>query len=393
MVTAEAIEGKSEDAANLPRISPLSKILVAFAGPAMNVIFAFAIAIFIYFVGLPVPVNPSVVGFVSPDSPEHKLGIRPGDRIVAVNGENTRTWQDVFQTCVLARTNVLPVTLEREGVRTTYPLTANDDNPLRLKMINLDSEEKVAVGEVQAKGPAEEAKLAPGDVIVSFAGVTVFAQKQLGDLVGKRGGQATQIVVERAGQRLALTVTPRILDANTQKARIGIAFARTPTWYEVQRPGPTPWAQVKDVWDKTWGTINALIHSKQTGVGISDLSGPPGILAMLAAYVNTDYRLALSFMVLLNINLAVINLLPIPVLDGGHIVLAIVERIRRRPLNVRLIEWTTTAFAVLLISFMLYVSFNDVFRRSFIWKAISQKDAQIEPAQKPASAPVPAPAK
>ena len=112
--------------------------------------------------------------------------------------------------------------------------------------------------------------------------------------------------------------------------------------------------------DRTVSTFSALAHSKQTGVGLKDLSGPPGILALLAAYVNSDWRLALSFLVLLNINLAIINLFPMPVLDGGHIVMALVERLFGRPLPYRLVEYTTTAFAVLLIGFMLYVSFNDV---------------------------------
>ena len=89
---------------------------------------------------------------------------------------------------------------------------------------------------------------------------------------------------------------------------------------------------------------------------------------MLAAQINTDFRLALSFLVLLNINLAVLNLLPVPVLDGGHILIALVEAIRRRPMPVRVLEYTTTVFAVLLISFMLYVSFNDVTKRFGLFK-------------------------
>jgi regulator of sigma E protease len=157
----------------------------------------------------------------------------------------------------------------------------------------------------------------------------------------------------------------------------------------VEKPGPTPWAQIGDVWDKTISTLSALFHSKQTGVGVKDLSGPPGILAMLAAQINTDYRLALSFLVLLNINLAIINLFPVPVLDGGHILIAIIERIRRRPLSVRFMEYTTTAFAVLLISFMLFVSFNDVTRRYSYFKLLFQSENTIEESQKKASEPHP----
>jgi regulator of sigma E protease len=123
--------------------------------------------------------------------------------------------------------------------------------------------------------------------------------------------------------------------------------------------------------------LGALIYSKQTGVKASDLSGPVGIFGMLAIQVKTDWRLALNFMVLLNINLAILNLLPIPVLDGGHIILALVERIRRKPISVKFIEWTTTAFAVLLISFMLYVTFFDL-KRVPLFKSLLQRDTQIE---------------
>ena len=117
---------------------------------------------------------------------------------------------------------------------------------------------------------------------------------------------------------------------------------------------------------------------------------------MLAVYVNTDYRLALYFLVLLNINLAVLNLLPVPVLDGGHVLLAIIEKIRRRPLSARIQEYATTAFAVLLISFMLYVTFFDLRRLPF-FKLMFKRDVQVEevesPGDNPKTSPAPAPSR
>jgi len=103
-------------------------------------------------------------------------------------------------------------------------------------------------------------------------------------------------------------------------------------------------------------------------------------------YVNLDYRLALSFLVLLNINLAIINILPIPVLDGGHILMSIIEKIRRRPLDIRFIEYVTTGFAVLLISFMLYVSFFDI-KRIPLFRAMFNNTMQIEQSVQPAETP------
>jgi regulator of sigma E protease len=152
----------------------------------------------------------------------------------------------------------------------------------------------------------------------------------------------------------------------------------------IQRPGPTPWEQVRDVLDKTFATIGALVHSRETGVGAKDLSGPVGILSILAAQVKTDYRLALSFLVLLNINLAIINLLPIPVLDGGHILMAIIEKIWRRPLSLKFVEYTTTGFAMLLISLMLYITFFDI-KRWQLFRAMFNSDVQIEQTTTPAA--------
>jgi regulator of sigma E protease len=127
-------------------------------------------------------------------------------------------------------------------------------------------------------------------------------------------------------------------------------------------------------------TFSALFHHKETGIGAKDLSGPVGILSNLAVQVKTDYRLALSFMVLLNINLAILNLLPIPVLDGGHIIMSIYEAVTRRKISVRFVEYTTTVFAVLLISFMLYVTFFDV-KRFSLFRMMFKHQTQVEQVQ------------
>jgi len=208
-----------------------------------------------------------------------------------------------------------------------------------------------------------------------FAQVPLHGAEQFIGLVQKCPGETKDIVVKRDGQRTALKVTPR-LEPGTKIGRIGAEIGAGKPIYRIEHT--TPWTQISSVVERTINTFSALAHSKQTGVGLKDLSGPPGILALLAAYVNTDWRLALSFLVLLNINLAIINLLPVPVLDGGHIVMALVERLFGRPLPRRLIEYTTTGFAVLLIGFMLYVSFNDVKRYPVFRSMFSNQGLTIE---------------
>jgi regulator of sigma E protease len=282
----------------------------------------------------------------------------------------------VFNVTALARTNVLAVTIERAGIAKVYQLTTRTDNPLGLKMLNLDSQEHPVVGHVEPGRPAAAAGLKADDKFVTFAGITIASREQLMDLINKRAGQPSEVVVERQGQRLTVNLTP-IMDTQMKRGRIGIRFAETPLQYRLQKPGPLPWDSIAEVWNRTVATVNAIAHSKQTGVSAGDLSGPVGILAMLASQVNTDYRLALNFMVLLNVSLAILNLLPLPVLDGGHILISIVEAIRRRPMSIKVLEYTTTAFAVLLISFMLYVSFNDI-KRWDMFASLFKRPTQIE---------------
>ena len=382
MVTSETLEGSTATAGSeIPPAAPLSKILVAFAGPMMNLVFAFVIATFIYFVGLPTLVNPSIIGYVDPQSAEGKLGIREGDMIIEVDGRPAKSWQEVQMATILARTNVLPVVIERQGQRKTYHLTAAVNPIFDWKLLNLDPKDHPEVIEVFKASAAEKAGLKAKDVVLAYNQVPIASREQLIDLIQKGADKTSEIRVERGDQKLTLMVTPK-MDPNTKTGRIGVSLGnRSGNVYEVQRPGPLPWHQIADVWKRTVDTISALIHSKQTGVGAKDLSGPVGILTMLAIQVNTDYRLALNFLVLLNVNLAIINLLPLPVLDGGHILFSIVERIRRRPMSVRVMEYTTTAFAVLLISFMLYVTFYDVMRWSFFRAAFKQSN-QIEQVDK-----------
>lgn len=377
MMTSEALEGKNAEE-KIPPASPWAKILVAVAGPFMNVVFAFVLATLIYFVGLPVLVNPSVIGEVDPDSPEAKLGIRDGDRIVAINNQPVKSWQDVVYESATARTNVLPVVIERNGERKTFYLTTRT-SPAGLKWLNLDPREHPVVGVAESGTPAAKAGLQAGDKVIAVNGVPVPSREQMIDIISKSEGKECEVVINRKGERIVVKVVPQY-DPENKRARIGVIFSEGV--YEVQRPGPEPWTLVSDVVKKTFRVFGALIHSKETGVKASDLSGPVGILSMLAASVNADYRLALNFLVLLNINLAIINLLPVPVLDGGHILLALVEKIRRRPISARVQEYATTGFAVLLISFMLYVTFFDI-KRFSLFKAMFRTRPQIEQVQEP----------
>ncbi len=377
MVTSEALEGSSGGGPLAP-VSPLSKILVAIAGPMMNVVFAFALAGLIFLVGLPMQVNPPIVGYVDPQSEEAALGVREGDRILSVDGRVVKSWQDVQENAVLALTNVVAVVIDRDGQPVTFSLKTRVSEALGIKLLNLDPRDHPAVVQVMDGGAAAEAGLKENDIFVAFGGVPVIGQQQLVDLISRRPDQTTEVDILRGDQRLKLAITPKF-DPTAKAGRIGVMLRPSvKTVYEVQRPGPNP---LELVWSKMammGKTFSALYHSKQTGVGAKDLAGPLGIMQKLAGDVVVDYRLALDFMVLLNINLAILNLLPIPVLDGGHITMSLYEALFRRPVSLKFQEYATGFFAILLIGFMLYVTvFGDV-RRFGLMRSMFNHASQAE---------------
>ena len=495
MLTSEAIEGKpkedsdeedepEEEIEDLPPVSPLSKILVAFAGPLMNVVFAFVIAFILWGVGVLKPASSTVVGYVGSSEGEYSK-IRPGDKIVEVDGTKVASWQKITFSLIRHEGQEVPVTLERmvQGSPTNITVSLKADKKgQRIKGLYLSPKEELAVSDVGKKGylsgiglkagdkflsvdgqsvygqhhlldllmettdekmiavenkgktrtltfkptknaavkvldvpvpahgswdsfwiwtglkdgqplpptPAMLAELEKGDLIIKFNDVRITSSRHLIDLIRENGEEKAEIQILREEEQLTKSVSPSI-NPETGRVQIGIALgedagiAFTPpsAIYKPVDPTPNPWEQVMEVWDMITLTVGALTRSQETGVGAKDLSGPVGIFGMLSIQVKTDYRLALSFLVLLNINLAILNLLPVPVLDGGHILMSIIEKIRNKPISVRVQEYATTVFAVMLLSFMLYVTFFDIKERVPIFKELFGREATIQ--EKPPS--------
>jgi regulator of sigma E protease len=378
----ETLEGGSKEQPEpLPPAPPSSKILVAFAGPIMNLVFALALACVIWYFGVPRPVNPSVVGFLEPNSEEEQLGIRVGDRIVSVNNRPTETWMDIQRAAATARAERVPVVIERDGERREYTLALKVNEFIGVRVLNLYPQGRPFVRNVLPNSPAERAGFQAGDKFLSVDGVPVSTLQELVEFIGQKTGQPTEIRVLRGREVLTLVAVPE-WDAKANAGRIGVTLGEE-VEYVLQRPGPTPVEQFKHVLGWMGDTVYALIFGRETGVGARSLSGPVGIIGYLILQIlDGGVRLAISFAILLNINLAIINLLPIPVLDGGHIIFATVEAIRRKPLNARFVQATSTAFATLLIAFMLYVTFFDVQRlwilRNWLKKPVPQ---QVEPVE------------
>ncbi len=363
MITSEVLEG-SQDATNAPAagpISPAAKVAVALAGPAMNVVLAFVLASIVWWVGLPVALNHTVVGYIKPGSPEEHAGVREGDRIVSVQGKAVSSWEDIQVEAALALTNVLTLSIERTNRSKASIQVPTEYQPdLKLKYLRIGPRDHPAIRSVTAGSPAEAAGLREDDQLMSFDGIQVVGQRQLVDLIQARAGQEADLEVKRDGKMLHVRVTPR-LDPEAKVGRIGVLLgpASEPT-FVVQRPGPTPWKQVAGTVQRIGQFFKALFHPSQSRIGVENLNGPVRIFGMLAMELKVDLRRALALMVVLNINLALLNLLPLPVLDGGHILFSIVEAVTFRRIPPRVQEWITLVSGALLLSLMALVFLNDL---------------------------------
>jgi regulator of sigma E protease len=213
------------------------------------------------------------------------------------------------------------------------------------------------VARVAPNSPAAGAGLRGGDLVIAANGVRLLSQPALAGILSSTKGAPVTLTIRREGREFEVAVTPRIPQGETQ-ARIGIY------WDErgiTSLAHPDPFIQIKSGILTMWETISAVV-APRSEISVQQLSGPVGIMRIYYMLFESPmgWRLALWFSVVLNVNLAVLNLLPLPVLDGGHILLALIEWITGRPIHRKSLEVIQSAFAMMLVGLMIYITFFDL---------------------------------
>jgi regulator of sigma E protease len=370
-----AMEGGSKvDVEKLPPISYGTKMLVFVAGAAFNALLAFLLAAALWLAGRPELENITTtrIGYVEPTmrlpddrevpSPAMAAGLRVNDVIRAVDGRTVSDWPDVQEALVLGTgaapdgQRVAKLTIERDGAVfdvVVHPLRLGDEQTRR---IGISSAHEVIVDKVDPGSPAERWGLQAGDRFQRVDGVPVTGVQALLEHLAQHPEPSFNLEVLRNGQRVPLVVP---MPASTPvQVFSGVEFT---TNYRLLYQ--TPWSLCSQIVDTTFRTLWSLIHPRGD-VTLSNLSGPIGIGLGFWRAAQSDFpvRFALWFAVLLNLNLAIFNLLPIPVLDGGQMVFATIGRIRSRALPANFIMTAQGMFMVLLLSLILYVSYFDVKR-------------------------------
>jgi regulator of sigma E protease len=364
-----SVEGRSElDPAKLPPVSYATKMIVFVAGAAFNILFAFLLACIVWVIGQPAATGftSTTVAEISPTSkdgsgkdvvsPAVKAGLKPGDVIVKVDGEPVETFADIVEHLALGsgwnkegeRQTIF--TLRRNGELIDVPIQPVISGEENVRKVGFSTVANLLVGRAAPGSPAEKAGLMPDDQITTINGTPILTYPQLSDALRTNLGKPIQITVLRGGETRTLSLE------TTKGVDLGLAIKSSMAVVH-----PSPFEQIGDSVVKTFRTLWALINPR-SDIGISHLSGPIGIIDNFFAVSRAGLPLALWFTILVNVNLAIFNLLPMPVLDGGQMLFATIGRLRGRPLPVSFIMTAQSVFLVLLFSMVLYVSVFDVRR-------------------------------
>lgn len=367
----DLIEGKADvDRARLPRISALDKIIVAIAGPLFSLLLALFFACVVWAVGHPVSESDltTVIGYVQPDSPAGKAGLQAGDKILEVDGRRVSRFfgmnDSVVWNVVRSEGAVIPFKIERDGKIVNVDVVPRIEKTSgwrrkSTRQVMILPAVTALVEEVEKGSPAANAGVRPGDVIRAVNGKRIFNARALVAEIEKDPNVDLTLDVRRGNEELQLKMRPTLLEAEGEKKpRIGIRWDGSG---RMSLSHPDPVEQVYHSITSTLQTIGA-VASPSSDVKLQHMSGPIGIGRIYYMLFESEngWKLALWFSVILNVNLAILNMLPIPVLDGGHIVLALIEGVRRKPVNMKILEWVQTACATLIIGYMLYISFFDL---------------------------------
>jgi len=354
---SDTITGEAYEFMSKPK---WQRFLVAAAGPAMNVILAVGLLTGLYVYGTELPEFMSglaIVGVVERGSPADAAGIRSGDQVVAVDGKANPNWQDIQTRVLTSAGRLIPLSVQRQGQRVDTTVTPIRKGSEEAGFIGMGPMIRTIVGAVNPGSPAAMAGMQAGDEIVRVNGVDLRTSgRSIQDTIQGIPEKTFPIAVLRQGHEVELQVSPA-----TQGGRkmIGIQIQ----W---------PTTKIK------LGLVDAVGKSVQTNIesatlifqvlgrlfkreaSMKQLDGPIGIIRVSGQALEQGFSTLLTLMALISLNLGVLNVLPIPILDGGVMLLLLVESLMRRDLSLRMKERIVQVSFVFLLMLTVIVLYNDV---------------------------------
>ena len=339
------------------------RMAIVAAGPVMNLALPFVVLPLAYLLGVNLPAyleQPACIGYVVTGSEGEHHGFKNGDCIRTVGGTPVATWESLGPALVNHAGVSLPVVVERAGTQVELTLPADHGALEGLQAIGLLPPQDAVVGRLAPDMPAAAAGLKEGDRIVAIGEATVASWYDLRPLIQETGAVPVTVHLLRDGQPLTVTLTPQKA-ASGDDYLIGISprhetvFKRFP-FLEAVRAGAD---RTMELIDLTLVFIRKLFAG---AVSTSNIGGPITVVQIAGQAAQTDLSSILSVLAFLSIQLGILNLLPIPILDGGHLFFYAFEMVFRRPLSLRAREWAQQLGLILLIMLMVLAFYNDIVR-------------------------------
>ncbi len=341
------------------------RFLIAIAGPAMNILFAIFLLTCVYLVHYEYPVymdQPAVVGYVEPGTPAAKAGILRGDRIVQLDGIHDPTWEQVGVRELLSANQPLSFTAQRDGQHIQGSIVPAAVTSSEIGSAGWYPDEPVVVGELDPGLPAEKIGLQKGDKIVSMDRQPVPSIQVMIERLQQTKSKPVQIEVLRNGKSLSFTATPVLSDAANGEKHYRLGFKNAPETKVSSLSLPEAFSHsLAD--NKRYSMILLELVGKLVRGKISPktVSGPIGIAQQAGAAAQEKGWLPLLALTAgISLNLGIFNLLPIPIMDGGVILLLFIESLMRRDISLHIKERIYQAAFVFLVLFAAMVIYNDI---------------------------------
>jgi regulator of sigma E protease len=340
------------------------RVLIALAGPAMNIVLSVLLVAGIYMYGSKQPAyldKPMVLAGVLPDSTAQKAGLQAGDHVVKINSKNNPTWDEArLELLSSLPGHTLAMVVDRNGQQIPISVPSGQS----LEDIYGFPPDRLVVGSVSSGMPAERSGLKEGDEIQKVNGKDLASPAEFPALVQESQGRPMNLDVQRGDRTVQIEVRPQQVGMNNGVARwqIGIGI----------RGG--------DLVERRLSLFPAMVDSVSTNIlmarqvayvvvelfrgniSLKQLEGPLGIAKASGEAAKEGPATLFSLMAMIGVNLAVLNLLPIPPLDGGHVLMLFIEGTIRRDLSVRVKERFVTVSMVFLLLVFAIVMYNDVVR-------------------------------
>jgi regulator of sigma E protease len=341
------------------------RAIIAFAGPFMNIVLAISLLTGLFMVKYQKVSDAdmqAVIGHVTPDSPAAKAGIQDGDRIVKLDGKRDPTWEAVELKQLAGAYEPMYLTIERQGKRFDTVVTPILSQRTGTGEVGWDERGEIQIAGLVPGYPAEKAGIQKGDILVSVNGQPVHSVTKFQELTQNSGGKPLEIEVKRGGNTQSLTVEPVYTKLDgPAKWMIGVSEQQKLNLITTRLPLPAAFQEsvrenAKDA--LLFGqVIRGIIERRMSAKSIT---GPIGIAQMSGEAAREGPSAFVVLMSVVSLQLAILNLLPIPIFDGATIVMLLVEMVMQRDLSLAVREAVFKVGFVFIMALLLFVIYNDI---------------------------------